>query len=206
MTGFNTDVHTQGDHYHVQTQVTRAGVETLVYMGGQVVYARRAEGAGDKVAPRQHQSIVESLEEGSLDLFVGDEEIEVLSLAESLRADAESGEGVFARMADFVRRYKQRHLQPPSFWIDAHALRQVAVSGSGPVTARLAHAGGQPVAGAMVEIERFELFGPSTRLTAATTDKDGSLTFDCHLGQVRPAGLMLRSEWHGDETTARFLV
>lgn len=198
VSGFNTDINAQGEHYHVQTQETRAGVETLVYMGGQVVYARCSEDPGTKPTA-QHNSVVGALQVGKLELF----ETERSAAPE---ARSEGGEGLLNRMAEFVRRYTQRGQRPPSFWIDTEDLRTITASGSGSITARLVFATGKPVAGATVEVEQFQLLGPATRLADATTDKDGSVTFDCELGDVRPVGLMLRSEWNGDETTARFLV
>lgn len=205
MSGFNTDVRVEDDQYHVQTQVTRAGVETLVYLGGQVVYARRIANAGEPDATKQHERIVGSLEDGSLDLFVGEGQ-DGAPLAESINGGAASGTGLLARLGNFVRRQRRGRCKSPEFWIDAEALRRVAIDGSGSVTARLAFATGKPVAGVSVEVERFELFGPSAHLAEVTTDEDGSLTFACELGGVRPVGLMLTSRWDGDETTARFLV
>lgn len=205
MSGFNTDVRVEDDQYHVQTQVTRAGVETLVYLGGQVVYARRIADTGEAEATRQHQRIVGSLEDGSLDLFVAEGQ-DGAPVAESINGGAASGTGLLARLADFVRRQRKRRRKSPEFWIDAEALRRVSNRGNGSVTARLAFATGKPVAGASVEVERFELFGPSTPLAEVTTDEDGSLTFACEFGGVRPVGLILTSQWDGDEATARFLV
>ena len=205
MGGFNTDVQAGDDRYHVQTQVTRAGVETLVYLGGQVVYARRLANAGTDEAAQQHERIVASLEDGSLDLFVGDDNGDQ-TLAESINRGAMASEGILSRLGDFVRRNRTDRHAPPAFHIDSAALRRIAAEGSGTVTARLVNASGKPVAGAAVEVEHFRLLGPSTRLSGATTDRDGSVTFDCEVGDVRPVGLTLKSEWEGSEATARFLV
>lgn len=205
MSGFNTDVRARGERYHVQTQMTRAGAETLVYMGGQVVYARRMPNVDEDHARKQHERVVASVEDASLDLFAGDDSGGG-SLAESVNGGAASGDGLLRRLSDFVHRQRKGRRQPPAFSIDTRALRRIAADGSGSVTARLAFATGKPVAGVSVAVERFQLLGPSTHIVEATTDDDGSLTFDCELGDVRPVGLMLRSEWDGDETTARFLV
>ncbi len=205
MAGFNTDVQTGDDRYHVQTQVTRAGVETLVYLGGQVVYARRTANAGTEEATQQHERIVASLEDGSLDLFGGDGSGDQ-SLAESINRGAVASDGILSRLGDFMRRNRTDRQAPPAFHIDSAALRRIAVEGSGTVTARLVNASGKPVVGAAVEVEHFRLLGPSIRLTGVTTDDDGSVTFDCELGYARPVGLTLRSEWEGAEATARFLV
>ncbi len=59
VTGFNTDVEHEGRVYHVQTEDKGVGnpiIETLIYMGGEILAARRssyadliAQGVRDKV-------------------------------------------------------------------------------------------------------------------------------------------------------------
>ncbi len=206
MTGFNSDIRVGGDHYHVQTQVTPGGVETLIYMGGQVVFARRCEQAEQDSASAQHQEIVGVLEHGELDLFVGDGHTEVETLADSLTEEPDTAPGLFARLAELIGSHKRRRQDPPKFWVDVGALRRVGDTGSGAVEARLTFPGGRAVAGATVEVERFDLFGPPTRLKSLITDSNGNLSISCEVGPRRPAGLVLRTETDGRQATARYLI
>ncbi len=210
MAGFNSDVTIGDSTYHVQTQEIPGGVESLVYRGGQVVYAHRA--AGDERETQQlHQDIVERLQQGSLELWVGeDEAIEVVSLSEEIEGtDQETagpGGGLVARLAAFVRGQRAHKQRPASFRIDSASMRKAVAEGSGVVTAQLLHDNGAPVAGAEIEVECFRILGPSKMLMAGPTDDNGCASFACDIPSVRPGGLLLRSRWHGGEATARFLV
>jgi len=81
VTGFNTDVQHDGKVYHVQTEDKGSGnpvIETLIYMGGEILAARRssyadllAQGGDDKaVAERieaQHNRMILDIKEGKYD-------------------------------------------------------------------------------------------------------------------------------------------
>lgn len=78
VTGFNTDVKHQGRVYHVQTEDKGLGnpiIETLIYLGGEILAARRssyadlvAQAAGEKeIAERiesQHNRMILDIKEG----------------------------------------------------------------------------------------------------------------------------------------------
>jgi len=78
VTGFNTDVKHQGRVYHVQTEDKGLGnpiIETLIYLGGEILAARRssyadlvAQAAGEKEIPEriesQHNRMILDIKEG----------------------------------------------------------------------------------------------------------------------------------------------
>src|SRR5713226_9480860 len=78
VTGFNTDVKHQGRVYHVQTEdkgIENPVIETLIYLGGEILAARRssyadlvARGVGEKaIAERiesQHNQMILDIKEG----------------------------------------------------------------------------------------------------------------------------------------------
>jgi hypothetical protein len=83
LTGFNTDIDFDGVTYHVQTE-DRSGtnplIESLVYVRGEILAARRTEyrnlldAGADKVAirtlmERQHRAIVEVIRNGRIDIL-----------------------------------------------------------------------------------------------------------------------------------------
>lgn len=86
ITGYNTDVRRAGVVYHVQTEDKGAGnplLESLVYVGGQVVAARRssyshllADGGGDaevvRLMERQHRTMIAAIKGGRFDRKVID--------------------------------------------------------------------------------------------------------------------------------------
>lgn len=81
VTGFNTDVRHDGKTYHVQTEdkgLQNPIIETLIYVGGEILAARRtsyadllAKGAGEKeIAERiesQHNRMILDIREGRYD-------------------------------------------------------------------------------------------------------------------------------------------
>ncbi|MFN3413573.1 MAG: hypothetical protein ACK42L_05875 [Thermoanaerobaculum sp.] len=83
LTGFNTDIEYGGTTYHVQTE-DRGGknplIESLIYVGGEILASRRTEyrnlleaGADENairiLMERQHRAIVEAIRSGRLDLL-----------------------------------------------------------------------------------------------------------------------------------------
>lgn len=83
LTGFNTDIEYGGTTYHVQTE-DRGGknplIESLIYVGGEILASRRTEyrnlleAGADEAAirllmERQHRAIVEAIRTGRLDLL-----------------------------------------------------------------------------------------------------------------------------------------
>ncbi|MGQ9494721.1 MAG: hypothetical protein ACUVRY_00430 [Thermoanaerobaculaceae bacterium] len=83
LTGFNTDIEFAGTTYHVQTEDRRGKnplIESLIYVGGEILASRRTEyqnlleAGADEAAirslmERQHRAIVEAIRSGRLDLL-----------------------------------------------------------------------------------------------------------------------------------------
>lgn len=83
LTGFNTDIEFAGTTYHVQTEDRRGKnplIESLIYVGGEILASRRTEyqnlleagadeGAIRSLMERQHRAIVEAIRSGRLDLL-----------------------------------------------------------------------------------------------------------------------------------------
>ena len=83
LTGFNTDIDSEGVTYHVQTEDRGEGnplIESLVYVKGEILASRRTEyrnllEAGAErslirvLMERQHRAIVEAIRSGRIDLL-----------------------------------------------------------------------------------------------------------------------------------------
>lgn len=83
LTGFNTDIEYGGTTYHVQTEdrgEKNPLIESLIYVGGEILASRRTEyrnlleAGADEMAirllmERQHRAIVEAIRAGRLDLL-----------------------------------------------------------------------------------------------------------------------------------------
>jgi len=81
ITGYNTDVRHRGVVFHVQTEdkgVENPSIETLVYVGGQILHRRRTEyakllkegGGKDEILERleaQHRTLIAEIKTGKLD-------------------------------------------------------------------------------------------------------------------------------------------
>lgn len=86
ITGYNTDVRHQDVVFHVQTEDKGQGnpcIESLVYVGGQVLAARRADyqdlleaGGGDQAVlarmEKQHRAMIAAIRRGKLDRKMAD--------------------------------------------------------------------------------------------------------------------------------------
>lgn len=81
ITGYNTDVRHRGMVFHVQTEdkgVNNPSIETLVYVGGQILHRRRSEyakllkegGGREEILERletQHRGLIDEIKTGKLD-------------------------------------------------------------------------------------------------------------------------------------------
>ena len=87
ITGYNTDVRHRGLVFHVQTEdkgLANPCVESLVYVGGQILTRKKAdyaqlvkEGEGKeaiaKLMERQHRQTINEIRSGQLDAQVGEQ-------------------------------------------------------------------------------------------------------------------------------------
>lgn len=83
LTGYNTDIDYDGVTYHVQTEDRGGGnplIESLVYVGGEILAARRTEyknlldvgaekGAIQSLMEHQHRAIVEAIKNGRINVL-----------------------------------------------------------------------------------------------------------------------------------------
>ncbi len=202
VTGFNTDVRHQGRVYHVQTEDKGVGnpvIETLIYLGGEILAARRtsyadllAKGAGEKeVAERiesQHNRMILDIKEGKYED----------------KAPRPFGEGIISN-----RSFDEVVLE----WLasqasgDRIALQMVGSDGfvEGE-TARLdllvsRAAGGAGIAGAKVKVKFISTVGKPRVLVDAATDADGLVSLSCPLPVLEEGtGALIVQATAGKET------
>src|SRR5262245_35344401 len=182
VTGFNTDVQHGGKVYHVQTEdkgVQNPIIETLIYMGGEILAARRSsyadllkQGLDEKeIAERietQHNRMILDVREGKYD-------------SKQIRP---FGEGIISSKSfdEVVVEWLKSQTA-----VERIILKMVAsdgfVEGS---TARLdllvsRPSNGQGVAGAKVKVKLISTVAKPRTLVEGTTDDAGQVSLSCPL-------------------------
>lgn len=208
ITGYNTDVRHNEVVFHVQTEDKGAEnpfIESLVYVGGQVLAAKRAgyaellaEGRGERsvveLMERQHRTVIAAIKngrfDGKLDLLLEARKtagaaapVPAAPAGEPAPPAAPGGNG-----ADAERTLDQVILEYLTSEADQDQLL-LTVDGDHELTlgagARLglkatSSKSGQPVAGARVQVRMISTVTDPRVLASGETDGDGSLalTFD----------------------------
>ena len=205
ITGYNTDVRYNDVVFHVQTEDKGQGnpcIESLVYVGGQVLATRRSSytdlleaGQGDKAVlarmEKQHRAMIAAIRRGKLDGRMAEVMGDRTSAGNLAAAAAGSAAvavpvpppSVPAFADDGDRTLDQVILDYLSSEADQEQL-VLAVDGEpqlrvgSPVTVRL-HASssksGSPVAGAEVVVRMISTVAEPRTLTSGSTDGDGRL-------------------------------
>jgi hypothetical protein len=192
ITGYNTDVRHNEVVFHVQTEDKGAEnpfIESLVYVGGQVLAAKRA-GYADLIAQepgdrpivalmeRQHRTVIAAIRSGRFD-----GKLESLLDARRTAAAAAAAEPGSGNGADAERTLDQVILEYLTSEADQEQLlltvdgEQRLSLGSG---ARLglratSSKSGQPVAGARVQVRMISTVSDPRVLAAGETDGQGAL-------------------------------
>ncbi|NWF99770.1 MAG: hypothetical protein HXY19_02340 [Thermoanaerobaculaceae bacterium] len=230
LTGFNTDIECEGTVYHVQTEDRSGGVpliESLIYMKGEILAARRTEyrhlleaGADmsdiQALMERQHRVIVETIRNGRIDILtepqLGSEGDTTVSRRPPLvppppaeKAEAKASKSLDEVISEWLaeqQRVEQIQLQV----VGAEALR----FGS-PFTLLVevrSTPGGRPVAGVRVAARFLSTASKATDLVVGETDARGSVEL---AGTIPPldkgTGLIVVAAQHGSVSDeAKFLV
>jgi len=203
ITGYNTDVRYNDVVFHVQTEDKGQGnpcIESLVYVGGQVLATRRSSytdlleaGQGDKAVlarmEKQHRAMIAAIRRGKLDGRMADVMGERTS-AGNLAAAAAGSAAVpppppsapaFADEGDrtldqVILDYLSSEADQEQLVLTVEGEPQLRVGS--PVTVRL-HASssksGSPVAGAEVVVRMISTVSEPRTLTSGSTDGDGRL-------------------------------
>ena len=182
VTGFNTDVQHGGKVYHVQTEdkgVQNPIIETLIYMGGEILAARRSsyadllkQGLDEKeIAERietQHNRMILDVREGKYDSK------QIRPFGEGIISNKSFDEVVveWLRSQTEVERITLKMVGSDGFVEGSTARLDLLVSR--PTT-------GQGVAGAKVKVKLISTVAKPRTLVEGTTDDAGQVSLSCPL-------------------------
>lgn len=182
VTGFNTDVQHGGKVYHVQTEdkgVQNPIIETLIYMGGEVLAARRSsyadllkQGLDEKeIAERietQHNRMILDVREGKYDSK------QIRPFGEGIISNKSFDEVVveWLKSQTEVERIALKMVGSDGFVEGSTARLDLLVSR--PTT-------GQGVAGAKVKVRLISTVAKPRTLVEGTTDDAGQVSLSCPL-------------------------
>jgi len=207
ITGFNTDVDSQGRVFHVQTEdkgLDNPVVESLVYCGGEIIESRRhsyadlaeaGECSEDEVLMRmeaQHQGLIREIRNGVFDTE------EPKPFGHDLVTNRSLDEVVL----DFLQ--KEEDLGPLSLELIRD---EVLHQGSRPELAMLVteRASGRPIAGAEVKLTLISTRDKPTELYAGVSDGEGRVEAAFALPVIPEADLavLIRASAAGRRTVVR---
>ncbi len=232
LTGFNTDIEYDGTVYHVQTE-DRSGsnplIESLIYMKGEILAARRTEyrhlleaGADmsdiQALMERQHRAIVEVIRNGRIDVLtepqLGSEGDTTVSRRPPMMAPPGNGGAPGQRkssrsldevIVDWLAE-QQRVTQVRLHVVGGESLR----FGSGfTLLAEVRSApGNAPVAGARVVARFLSTAAKAIDLVEGETDERGSVELAGTIPTLdKGTGLLVVAAQHGNAADeAKFLV
>lgn len=182
VTGFNTDVQHAGKVYHVQTEdkgLQNPIIETLIYMGGEILAARRSsyadlikQGINEKdIAERietQHNRMILDVREGKYDSK------QVRPFGEGIISNKSFDEVVleWLRSQTEVERITLKMVGSDGFVEGSTARLDLLVSR--PAT-------GQGVAGAKVKVKLISTVAKPRTLVEGATDEAGQVSLSCPL-------------------------
>lgn len=211
ITGYNTDVRYRSVNLHVQTEDKGQGnpyIESLVYVGGQVLVAKRASyaemlanGKGEKeivaMMDRQHRTMIAAIRHGKFDeklrALLGAEASVEATLPPSPRpaplappssagspAQAAAVEAVRDRTLDqVILEYLTHEASQEHLVVTLEEQRNVALGKRAQLALTTTSSqGGRPVAAVSVTIKMISTTAGPRTLATGQTGRDGALRLD----------------------------
>lgn len=233
LTGYNTDIDFDGVTYHVQTEDRGGGnplIESLVYVGGEILAARRTEyrnlldvgaekGAIQTLMEHQHRAIVDAIKNGRISMLtepqVGAESDTTVKGRSPLAANT-----VVAEAANTLPRSQKTLDEVIAEWLAEQQRTErirLAIDGGNdlsmgmPFTLAIAvrtTPGEAPVAGAQVYVRFLSTATKPVKLAEGRTDDAGKVSLHGSVPDVeKGTALVVVSAQHASGSDeAKFLV
>lgn len=200
LTGYNTDVRHRDREFHVQSEdkgTSNPYIETLIYVGGQVLAAKRTsyaevlEGGQDKKAigeimEHQHRAMIGAIKAGKFD-----EKVEALLGGDTLPSQPEealperNAEKAERTLDEVILEYLTTEAQQDHLLLLLEDDVELAYGQQTAVTVRASSSrSGMPVAGAQVTVKMISTANEPRILTAGSTDEQGCLELDLDIPEV----------------------
>lgn len=233
LTGYNTDIDFGGVTYHVQTE-DRAGtnplIESLVYVGGEILAARRTgyrnlldvgaeKGAIQTLMEHQHRAIVDAIKNGRINVLtepqVGAESDTTVKGRSPLQVTT-----VAADAANTLPRSQKTLDEVIAEWLaeQQHGERiRVAVEGGADLSLGASFAlaivvrtapGDVPVAGAQVFVRFLSTATKPLKLAEGRTDESGAVSLRGSVPEIErgTAMVVVTAQHASGSDEAKFLV
>jgi len=199
ITGYNTDVRHRDLDFHVQTEDKGTGnpfIESLIYVGGQVLAAKRtgyaevlAEGKGEKaiigIMDQQHRAMIAAIRAGKFD-----DRVRALLGADQLPADAGDGHGMPEIKSDrtldeVILEYLTSEAQQEHLMLLLEEEVELTLGRQSTVTVRTSSSkSGLPVAGVQVTVKLISTADEPRILSSGVTDEGGCLGMDLRIPEI----------------------
>jgi hypothetical protein len=232
LTGYNTDIDFDGVTYHVQTEDRGGGkplIESLVYVGGEILAARRTEyrnlldvgaekGAIQTLMEHQHRAIVDAIKHGRITVLtepqVGAESDTTVSrrapqvntvAAEPANALPRSQKTLDEVIAEWLA--EQQRTERIRLTIDGG--EELSLGGPFSLTVQVRTVPGDaPVNGAQVYVRFLSTATKPVKLAEGRSDDGGKLTLRGNVPDIeRGTALVVVSAQHASGSDeAKFLV
>lgn len=201
ITGYNTDVRHNDLVFHVQTEdkgVANPFIESLIYVGGQVVASKRigyaellGQGKGDKdivaLMDHQHRLLIAAIRGGKFD-----ERLEALSgqAAGAPRKDTAPLEETRApaperTLDQVILDYLTSEAEQEQLLLVMEEARDLALGNQAGIQVRATSTrSGQGIPGAQVTVRMISTVAEPRTLAAGTTDDQGGLALDLDIPRL----------------------
>jgi hypothetical protein len=179
ITGQNSEVRHQSSSFHVQTEdkgISNPFIESLVYLGGQVLASKRtsyaqvlADGCSDEeiaaLMDRQHRAMIASIQRGSYDAQIR----ELLGGAEAPQEET-NGQSLDEAVFDYL---DERQGRASLLLFEEQEVEPTLGMEKDLVFRTASSSDDAPVVGADVQVRVICALAPPQSLGGAETDRDG---------------------------------
>lgn len=199
ITGYNTDVRHRDLDFHVQTEdkgTANPFIESLIYVGGQVLAAKRtgyaevlAEGKGEKaiigIMDQQHRAMIAAIRAGKFD-----DKVRALLGTDLAPTDGGDGRGMPQVASDrtldeVILEYLTSEAQQEHLLLLLDEEVELTLGQHSAVSVRTSSSkSGLPVPGVQVTVKLISTAEEPRILSSGVTDEEGCLGMDLQLPEV----------------------
>jgi hypothetical protein len=221
ITGYNTDVRHRGVVFHVQTEdkgMENPSIETLVYVGGQILHRRRTEyakllrdgGGKDEILEMlegQHRKLIAEIKTGGLDAEV-ESRIGPMGPRGGAAAKAaaetapqaagssltEAGEASLQSLDQVILDYLNMEAEQEYLILVMDSLGELALGSPAQLAFHAKTSGaGTAVAGAEVTVKLISTVAEPQELGAGTTNAEGNLSLRVSIPRTQGTAALIVS-------------
>lgn len=226
ITGYNTDVKHAGRSFHVQTEdkgTSNPYIESLIYVGGQVLAAKRTDYDGvlqdggshseiTEIMDRQHGEMISAIEEGAYDEKVRElfGEKSTSELAQQQHPEETVAKGDPERTLDeVILEYLATEAESERMVLQLEEEVEIVFGVTTPLRVRTCLSkSGSPISGAEVMIKMISTLTEPRVLATGITDDDGLLQIPVQLPELARgnSALIITAGANDDRAELKYLL